>query len=149
MALETEFSELGRFLVTRNRSDIGAFKTSALRDIAMTAPYMHDGSLATLWDVIDHYNKGGVPNPFLDGGITRLGLTENEIDDLVALMDAFTSSRFAKQAADEVARQKRLAAQQRPERETDVAMGKKGNRGDAIPDPGDKDPATIGGRPLR
>jgi len=148
MAIETEFSELGRFLVTKKRLDIGAFKTNHLREIAMTAPYMHDGSLATLWDVMDHYNKGGIPNPFLDGGITRLGLTEEEIDDLVALMEAFTSDRFAQAAADEMARQKRVAEKQRPERETEVAMGREQHRGDAIPDHGEKDPAQIGGRPL-
>src|SRR5208337_4178010 len=97
MALESDYSELGRFLVTKQRADIGAFKTPHLRDIVLTAPYMHDGSLATLWDVIDHYNKGGEANPFLDGGIQRLGLNENEIDDLVELMSAFTSDRFAAQ----------------------------------------------------
>ena len=60
LALQTKFSELGRFLVTKQVNDIGAFKTPTLRNIAITAPYMHDGSLATLWDVMDHYNKGGV-----------------------------------------------------------------------------------------
>ena len=83
MALETDLSELGRFLVTKNRADIGAFKTPQLRDIAITAPHMHDGSMATLWDVMDYYNKGGVVNPFLDGGIQRLALSEEEIVDLV------------------------------------------------------------------
>lgn len=149
MALETEFSELGRFLVTKNRSDIGAFKTNHLRDIVLTGPYMHDGSLATLWDVMDHYNKGGVPNPFLDGGIQRLGLTEEEIDDLVALMaNAFTSSKFAKQGKAEFERQRQIAQTKRPERDTDLAMGRKEHRGDIIPDPGAKDPALIGGRPV-
>ena len=75
LALETDLSELGRFLVTKNRSDIGAFKTSQLRNIGITAPYMHDGSMQTLWDVMDHYNKGGEANPFLDGGIEPLALT--------------------------------------------------------------------------
>lgn len=148
MALETEFSELGRFLVTKNRSDIGAFKTNHLRDIALTGPYMHDGSLATLWDVIDHYNKGGVPNPFLDGGIQRLGLTEDEIDDLVALMgNAFTSDKFKEDGRSELARQRQLAQTKRPERETEVAMGREQHRGDIIPTPEAKDPAFIGGRP--
>jgi cytochrome c peroxidase len=150
MALESEFSELGRFLVSKNRSDIGAFKTSLLRDIVITAPYMHDGSLATLWDVMDHYNKGGINNPFLDGGIQRLGLTEEEIDDLVELMNAFTSSRYADQARSELARQRNIAANNRPERDTDAAMGRKGHFGDIIPDPDpdQKDAARIGGRPI-
>jgi cytochrome c peroxidase len=148
MAIQTDFSELGRFLVTKNRSDIGAFKTNHLRDIVLTGPYMHDGSLQTLWDVMDHYNKGGIPNPFLDGGIQRLGLTETEIDDLVALMaNAFTSRKFAAQGKSEFERQRQLAQTSRPERETDVAMGRKEHRGDIIPDHGEKDPALIGGRP--
>jgi cytochrome c peroxidase len=148
MALQTEFSELGRFLVTKNRADIGAFKTNLLRDIALTSPYMHDGSLATLWDVMDHYNKGGVPNPFLDGGIVRLGLSEEEIDDLVALLGAFTSSKFADQGKAEMERQRQIASTQRPERDTEAAMGRKGHRGDVAPNPDRKDPALIGGRPV-
>jgi cytochrome c peroxidase len=148
MALQTEFSELGRFLVTKNRSDIGAFKTNSLRDIVLTSPYMHDGSLATLWDVADHYNKGGVPNAFLDGGITRLGLSEQEIDDLVAMLAAFTSDKFSAQGRAEMERQRQIAAANRPERDSDAAMGRKGYRGDAAPDPGSKDPARIGGRPV-
>jgi cytochrome c peroxidase len=147
MALDSEFSELGRFLVTKNRADIGAFKTSHLRDIVLTAPYMHDGTLNTLWDVMDHYNKGGVPNPFLDGGIKRLGLTENEIDDLVELMNAFTSSRFAGQAKSELEHQRQIAQTNRPERDTDAAMGRKGYHGDIAPNPDRKDPALVGGRP--
>lgn len=94
-------SELGRFAVTDELSQIGAFKTSTLRDIDLTAPYMHDGSLKTLKDVINHYNNGGVTkvgervNDFLDGGIRPLNLTDAEIDDLVAFMKALTSSKNA------------------------------------------------------
>lgn len=148
MAVESDYSELGRFLVTKDRADIGAFKTPNLREIVLTAPYMHDGSLATLWDVMDHYNKGGEPNPFLDGGIQRLGLTEDEIDDLVELMNAFTSDRFASQGQMEMQRQRTFRSGPRQTRDTDAAMGRKGNFGDAIPDPGAKDPALIGGRPI-
>lgn len=148
MALETDFSELGRFLVTKNRPDIGAFKTSGLRDIVLTAPYMHDGSLPTLWDVIDHYNKGGEPNPFLDGGIQRLGLNEDEISDLVELMGAFTSDSFAAQGAQEFTRQRTFARGPRSTRDNDAAMGRKMGRGDAVPTPEKKDPALIGGRPI-
>lgn len=148
LAVETDFSELGRFLVTKSKADIGAFKTPHLRDIVITGPYMHDGSLKTLWDVMDHYNKGGIPNPFLDGGIQRLGLSENEISDLVELMNAFTSSRFASQAKSELEQQRAAAQNNRPERDNEAAMGRKGNHGDAVPDPGSKDPARIGGRPV-
>lgn len=146
LALETDLSELGRFLVTKQPADIGAFKTPTLRNIAVTAPYMHDGSLATLWDVMDHYNKGGVPNPFLDGGMQRLGLTEAEIDDLVAFMETLTSSSFAAFAKEEMARQ-RAKKNVRPERDTEVAMGRKGNMGDIGPSPDLKNPVLLGVMP--
>ena len=76
---------------------LGAFKTPTLRNVAVTAPYMHDGSLATLREVVVHYNNGGVTNEgepvndFLSGGIRPLILAEEEIDDLVAFMKALTS----------------------------------------------------------
>jgi cytochrome c peroxidase len=94
-------SEIGRFAVTRTFDDLGSFKTPTLRNIAVTAPYMHDGSLATLRDVVVHYNNGGVTkegdrvNDFLSGGIRPLDLTDREIDDLVAFMEALTSPQFA------------------------------------------------------
>src|SRR4030095_4713760 len=94
-ALQTDLSELGRFVVTRNRSDIGAFKSQQVRNVGITAPYMHDGSIATLWDVMDHYNKGGEPNAYLDGGIEPLALNEKEVDQVVAFLFALTDSRFA------------------------------------------------------
>jgi cytochrome c peroxidase len=94
-------SELGRFAVTRGFDDLGSFKTPTLRNIAATAPYMHDGSLKTLRDVVVHYNNGGVTvegdpvNDFLSGGIRPLQLTDAEIDDLVAFMEALTSPEYA------------------------------------------------------
>ena len=54
-----------------------------LRNLLVTQPYFHDGSQQTLWDVLDHYNKGGVKNPYLDGGLLPLGLSESEEDDLL------------------------------------------------------------------
>ncbi len=139
-----KFTELGRFLVTKNENEVGAFKTPALRDVAVTAPYMHDGSMETLWDVVDHYNKGGIANPFLDGGMQRLGMTESEIDDLVAFLGALTSSRFTDLGKKEIARQRAMKAKDRPERDTDIAMGKKGNLGDLAPNPDLKNPAEMG-----
>jgi cytochrome c peroxidase len=97
-------SELGRFAVTTGFDDLGSFKTPTLRNIAATAPYMHDGSLGTLHDVMTHYNNGGVTNEgdpvndFLSGGIRPLNLTDEQIDDLVAFMEALTSPEFADQA---------------------------------------------------
>lgn len=84
-------SELGRYLVSKQTKDTGAFKTSNIRNIELTAPYMHDGSLTTLEEVIEFYNKGGEPNPYLDGGIRPLNLTGQEKKDLVAFLKSLTS----------------------------------------------------------
>jgi cytochrome c peroxidase len=116
LALETDYSDLGRFLVTQKREDIGTFKTPFLRDVILTGPYMHDGSLETLWDVVEFFNKGGERNPFLDVEMKPLGLTESEVDDLVRFMSALTSDRFAELRATEQDRQQstylyRLAVQ--------------------------------------
>lgn len=89
---DAEATELGRFIVTGELKDLGAFKTPPLRNVALTAPYMHDGSEATLAEVMVFYNRGGNPNPFLDGGMVKLELTAQEEQDLVALMHTFTSS---------------------------------------------------------
>jgi cytochrome c peroxidase len=97
-------SELGRFAIVRQFDDLGSFKTPTLRNIAATPPYMHDGSIATLREVVVHYNNGGVTNEgdpvndFLSGGIRPLDLTDEEIDDLVAFMEALTSPEFAQAA---------------------------------------------------
>lgn len=94
-------SELGRFAITDTVDQLGAFKTSTLRNIAVTAPYMHDGSIATLRDVVVHYNNGGVTkegdpvNDFLSGGIRPLNLTDQQIDDLVVFLESLTSPAFA------------------------------------------------------
>jgi cytochrome c peroxidase len=90
LAFHKDFSELGRYVATKQPKDIGAFKTSGLRDIALSAPYMHDGSEATLLDVVKFYDRGGEPNPYLDGGIVPLKLTDQEMKDLVAFMEALT-----------------------------------------------------------
>jgi cytochrome c peroxidase len=143
LALQTNYSELGRFLVTKNLADIGAFKSETLRNIGITGPYMHDGSLATLWDVMDHYNKGGVPNPYLDGGMQRLALSEAEIDDLVAFLFTLTDDRFADFNKTEMERQSSLK-NNRPQRETDIAEGRKGDLGDIGTNPDLRNPASIG-----
>jgi cytochrome c peroxidase len=91
---DKEISELGRFVVTLRPSDIGQFKTPTLRNVAATAPYMHDGSIETLEEVVELYNKGGEKNPFLDSGIRVLNLTDQEKADLVAFMKSLTSPQF-------------------------------------------------------
>ena len=78
--------DLGRYEVTKVVGDKGAFKTPTLREIARTAPYMHDGSLKTLEEVVEHYDKGGIPNPQLDEEIFPLKLTAQEKADLVTFM---------------------------------------------------------------
>jgi cytochrome c peroxidase len=70
--------------------DLGGFKTPTVRNAALTAPYMHDGSLKTLEEVVEHYDKGGIPNPSLDPDIKPLKLTKQESADLVAFMNALT-----------------------------------------------------------
>ena len=104
-------SEIGRFAISHDFDDLGSFKTPTLRNIAVTAPYMHDGSIETLKDVMIHYNNGGVTdvgdpvNDFLSGGIRPLDLDEDQIDDLVAFMEALTSPEF-EQSAEEAGGQK-------------------------------------------
>ncbi|MFW6164523.1 MAG: cytochrome-c peroxidase, partial [Planctomycetota bacterium] len=122
LALSTEMSELGRFMVTTNRVDIGAFRTPMILNIGITPPYMHDGSLPTLWDVMDHYNKGGEPNPFLDGGMEPLALTEREIDQIVAFLFTLTDDRLAAENQRQFARQRAAARQSREFRDEDMAM---------------------------
>lgn len=90
---EGELIDLGRFKQTKNESDKGAFKTPTLRNVALTAPYMHDGSLKTLKDVVDFYVGGGSSNPHLDKEIRELNLTAQERMDLVAFMEELTGER--------------------------------------------------------
>jgi len=122
LALATNMSELGRFLVTKNRSDIGAFRTSILLNIGITPPYMHDGTVETLWDVMDHYNKGGEPNLFLDGGMEPLALTEDEINNIVEFLFTLTDDRFSEENKRQFERQKAQAEKERPLRDDDMAF---------------------------
>ena len=92
------FSDLGRYLVTRQAKDIGAFKTPTLRDIELTAPYMHEGSQKTLLDVVRFYNRGGDVNPHLDKRIRPLNLTDEEMNSLVEFMRALTSDDVLRRA---------------------------------------------------
>jgi cytochrome c peroxidase len=125
-AIQSDMSALGRFLITRKEPDIASFKTPNLRNILITGPYFHDGSQATLWDVMDHYNKGdGLQNPYLDQDIQPLALTEDEIDDLVAFMASLTSPDYRDQGVAELARQRALSRTDRPQRDTARAFGPK------------------------
>jgi cytochrome c peroxidase len=125
-AIQSDMSVLGRFLVTKKDADIASFKTPDLRNVLITAPYFHDGSQATLWDALDHYNKGdGVKNPWLDQDMQPLALSEAEIDDVVAFLATLTSSQYKQQGMQELERQRALSRTDRPQRDAARAFGPK------------------------
>ena len=90
VGMDKEKPDLGRFDHTKNPADKGKFKVPTLRNIAQTPPYLHDGSAKTLMDVIEVYDHGGVPNPWLDPLVVPLQLTQREKQDLVAFLEALT-----------------------------------------------------------
>jgi cytochrome c peroxidase len=125
-AITSEMSVLGRFLVTRVQSDIASFKTPGLRNVLVTGPYFHDGSMETLWDAMDHYNKGdGINDPWLDKDMQPLALTEPEIDDVAAFLASLTSPQYRDIGDREYARQLALSKATRPQRDTARAFGPK------------------------
>ncbi len=91
VGMASDDPDLGRFVVTNETIDTGAFKTPTIRNVALTAPYMHDGSQTTLEEVVEWYDKGGHANPHLSDKIKPLKLTDTEQADLVEFMKACTS----------------------------------------------------------
>jgi len=90
-AATAKYADEGRRKITGKDEDLGAFKTPTLRDVTKHAPYMHDGSIATLEEVVEHYNKGGVPGAKnLSPKVRKLGLTKEEVKAIVAFMEALT-----------------------------------------------------------
>ncbi len=85
-------NDIGLYEITLDPADRWKYKTPSLRNVALTAPYMHDGSLATLEAVIDYYDRGGIPNEGLDPRIRPLGLTEGEKRALVAFLESLTGA---------------------------------------------------------
>jgi len=85
-----ELTDLGRYSQTKVDADRGAFKTPTLRNAALTAPYMHDGSEKTLQQVVDYYAGGANSNPQLDPAIRSIHLTAQDRADLVAFLEALT-----------------------------------------------------------
>ena len=83
-------SDLGRYEVTQDPVDRWRYKTPSLRNVALTAPYMHNGTLGTLMQVVEFYNQGGVKNPLLDAFIRPLGLTNREMVDIAAFLESLT-----------------------------------------------------------
>ena len=155
LAISSDISEVGRFLVTKQPHDLGAFRTMGLRNLFVTQPYFHDGSQATIWDTLDHYNKGGVQNPFLDGGIVPLGLSEQQLDDLAAFLLSLTSGNYMPRAKKEYEHQFKISRTKRPQRDTKAAMALAGRNGPGFGGPfGDigpgqkymnENPALLGG----
>ncbi len=95
VGMEAEKCDNGRYEITKLEGDKGSFKTPTLREIARTAPYMHDGRFQTLEEVVDYYDKGGHPNPQLDEEIFPLKFSEQDKADLVAfLKEGLTSDKY-------------------------------------------------------
>jgi len=92
VGMDKEKPDLGRFVVTKIEGDKGSFKTPTLREVARSAPYMHDGRFKTLDEVVDYYNKGGHPNPQLDEELFELKLTKEQQADLVKFLTEGLSS---------------------------------------------------------
>jgi cytochrome c peroxidase len=90
VGMKADKPDLGRFEVTKQEKDKGAFKTPTIRNVALSAPYMHDGSQKTLEEVVEFYAKGGHPNPTLDAKLKPLKLSEQDKKDLVEFMKACT-----------------------------------------------------------
>lgn len=85
-----QFSDIGRYHETKVKTDTGAFKTPTLRNVANTAPYMHDGRLKTLKEVVDFYAGGGNSNLYLDPEMKKIHLNGTDREDLVAFMQSLT-----------------------------------------------------------
>lgn len=93
-------NDLGRYEVTQNPQDRWKYKTPTLRNLSLTAPYMHNGSLTALREVVEFYNRGGVANETLDPLIKPLQLTETEIDDLTAFLRTLTGDNVQELVSD-------------------------------------------------
>lgn len=130
---DDRFLDEGRFAVTGKDADRGAFKTPTLRDVALTAPYMHDGSLATLEDVVEFYDQGGHANPSLDIDIKPLRLAPEDKRALVAFLRALTGASIAGAAFSESGRSRRPRHAPRSREGHDRTL--RASRGGALPGP--------------
>lgn len=91
--MQRRVQDLGRYEVTKEDKDRGAFRTPILRNLSDTFPYMHDGSLATLEEVIDYFDRGGQANPWISPDMKPLGLTGPEKKDLAAFLLALNGDK--------------------------------------------------------
>jgi len=96
VGMDQEKPDVGREAITKDPKDHGAFKTPTIRNVATSAPYMHNGTLKTLEEVVEWYAKGGHPNPSLSEKIKKLDLTEQDKKDLVEFMTQGCTSDFPK-----------------------------------------------------
>ena len=92
--LYKNYKDVGRMRATKDSSDLAVFKTPSLRNVSVTAPYMHDGSIASLKQVILHYNSGGREHPNKDSLIKPINLSDSEINDLVSFLNSLTDEKF-------------------------------------------------------
>lgn len=97
--LYSEFLDPGAFRLTFDSADVGAFKTPTLRNVAMTGPYMFDGSLVSLEEVVDHYVAGGAQHPNQDPRIRPRDISAQDREDLVAFLNALSDEAFVTWAA--------------------------------------------------
>lgn len=97
---ETKANDLGRYEVTQKPQDKWKYKTPSLRNVNLTAPYMHNGSIATLRDVIEFYNRGGIANENLDPLIKPLYLTNQEIGELTVFLKSLTGNNVNELVSD-------------------------------------------------
>lgn len=88
------YTDPGRARLTHAAADSAVFRVPSLRNVAVTAPYMHNGTIATLREVVDTYNAGGHPHPNKDPRIRPLGLTDAECADLTAFLESLTDETF-------------------------------------------------------
>ena len=93
-AKTNEMADIGRFEISGEEQDKGAFKTPGLREVTKHAPNMHDGSVATLRETVELYNRGGDKNPWLSPKIEALDLTDEEVDAIVAMMQALDGEGY-------------------------------------------------------
>ena len=92
--ISLEYKDIGLARITKDPDDAGKFKTPSLRNVALSAPYMHDGSMKTLQDVLNHYNKGGQAHANADILMRPLGLSKQEMNDLIAFLGSLTDTKF-------------------------------------------------------
>ncbi len=100
---EQKPNDLGLYEITQNPHDRWKYKTPTLRNVALTAPYMHDGSIGSLKEVVEFYNRGGIPNEGLDSLIRPLDLSELEVNDLVAFLESLTGANVDALVSDALA----------------------------------------------